>query len=176
MSDLDRSLLIEKILWEWDALSESEFETISKGLPRKIVRWLAMSHPDNRSRKTLLRLSGVSIGCDAVINHGIVIEDNYESRVEIGARASIACGVQLLAISSPNNSVLTESKSGEKMIKSSHVIVGQDAWIGAGAILLPGVEIGNRAVVASGAVVTRSCKSDVVVSGVPAREMKEIYF
>lgn len=49
------------------------------------------------------------------------------------------------------------------------VEIGGDAWIGAGAIILPGVSIGNGVIVAAGAVVSRSVDDHCVVAGVPAR-------
>ncbi len=49
------------------------------------------------------------------------------------------------------------------------VIVGDDVWIGAGAVILPGVTIGRGAVVAAGAVVTKAVEPFTIVGGVPAR-------
>ncbi len=49
------------------------------------------------------------------------------------------------------------------------VAIGEDVWIGANSMVLKGVTIGNRAVVAAGAVVTRSVPADSVVGGVPAK-------
>ena len=53
-------------------------------------------------------------------------------------------------------------------------MIGDDVWIGAHAVINPGVTLGNRVVVASGAVVTRSFGDDVVVAGVPAEVIKKI--
>ncbi|HEX6163006.1 MAG TPA: acyltransferase [Vicinamibacterales bacterium] len=52
--------------------------------------------------------------------------------------------------------------------------IGDDVWIGAGAIVLPGVRIGNGSVVAAGAVVTESVPDHVVVGGVPAKVIRSI--
>ncbi len=56
--------------------------------------------------------------------------------------------------------------------KEDSVIIGDDVWIGAGAVILPGVRIGNGAVVAAGAVVTRDIPDNYVVAGVPAKEVQ----
>ena len=53
--------------------------------------------------------------------------------------------------------------------RSDRVVVGHDVWIGHQAILLPGVTVGNGAVIAAGAVVSRDVASYSVVGGVPAR-------
>ena len=54
------------------------------------------------------------------------------------------------------------------------VRIGSDVWIGANATILPGVSIGNGAIIAAGAVVTRDVEERTVVAGVPARMMKKI--
>lgn len=52
-------------------------------------------------------------------------------------------------------------------------IVGNDVWIGEGAIILAGVTIGNGSIIAAGAVVTKSVEPYSIVAGVPAREIKK---
>ncbi len=54
------------------------------------------------------------------------------------------------------------------------VVIGDDVWIGAGAVVLKGVTIGDRSIVAARAVVTRSVPADVVVAGNPARLVKHL--
>lgn len=51
---------------------------------------------------------------------------------------------------------------------ASPVNIGNDVWIGANAVILPGVNIGNNVVVAVGAVVTKDEEDDCIVAGVPA--------
>lgn len=52
------------------------------------------------------------------------------------------------------------------------IVIGQDVWIGMGAIILPGVTLGDGSIIGAGAVVTSDVPSGVVVSGVPARLAK----
>lgn len=52
--------------------------------------------------------------------------------------------------------------------------VGVDCWIGSGSIILDGVKLGNRVVVAAGSVVTKSFEDNVVLAGVPARIIKRV--
>lgn len=49
------------------------------------------------------------------------------------------------------------------------VTIGRDVWIGAGCVILPGVEIGDGAIVAAGSIVSRSVPANTIVAGVPAR-------
>ena len=52
------------------------------------------------------------------------------------------------------------------------IIVGNDIWIGAGAVILPGVRIGDGAIVAAGAVATKDVAAYTIVGGAPARFIK----
>ncbi|WP_419485309.1 DapH/DapD/GlmU-related protein [Alistipes ihumii] len=54
------------------------------------------------------------------------------------------------------------------------VAIGDDCWIGGGAILCPGVRIGPRSVVGAGSVVVRDVEPDVVVAGNPARVVRRL--
>ncbi len=54
------------------------------------------------------------------------------------------------------------------------VIIGRNVWIGAGACILPGVEIGDDSVIAAGAVVTRSVAPRALVMGVPGRVVRRL--
>ena len=56
--------------------------------------------------------------------------------------------------------------------RAGHVTVGNDVWIGHGAVILPGVRIGNGAVVGANAVVTRDVEPYTIVAGVPARVVR----
>ena len=56
------------------------------------------------------------------------------------------------------------------------VILGNDVWIGAGAIILKGVSIGDRSIVAAGSVVTRPVPADTVVAGNPAKVVRTLVF
>lgn len=53
------------------------------------------------------------------------------------------------------------------------VTIGNDCWIGAGAIILGGVTLGDNVTVAAGAVVTRSFPGDCIIGGVPARVIRK---
>lgn len=55
-----------------------------------------------------------------------------------------------------------------------HIHIKKNAWIGAGAIILPGVTIGENSIVAAGAVVSTSVPDNTIVGGIPAKMIKEI--
>lgn len=75
----------------------------------------------------------------------------------------------------PNVSILTANHDfvNHKIIKSSPIHIGKNVWIGANAIILPGVKIGGTAVVGTGSVVTKDVEPFSVVAGNPVRFIKK---
>jgi maltose O-acetyltransferase len=65
-----------------------------------------------------------------------------------------------------------ERNSGREL--AAPITIGDNVWIGGGAIINPGITIGNNVVIASGAVVTKDFPDDVVIGGNPAKIIKKI--
>ncbi len=172
---MDRSILVNKLLFEFDLLSEEQILEIVSQLPKKIVRWLGINHPDNRTRKIFYRATGVQVGKDTVLNANVIIEDSYNHIVTIKERVSIAPGVMIIADAAPNNSNLRKIPYvKDHLIVSKKVIIEDDSWIGAGAIILPGITIGKSAIVGAGSVVTCDVEEFTVVAGSPARKIRNL--
>lgn len=108
----------------------------------------------------------ITIGKNVFINHactfldlgGITIEDD----VQIG----------------PKVNIITENHPTDpaqrKMLLLNSVLIKRNAWIGAAATILPGVTIGENAIVAAGAVVHKDVADNTIVGGIPAKVLKTI--
>ena len=59
-------------------------------------------------------------------------------------------------------------------VNMQDVTIGDNVWLGAGAMIMPGVSIGNNSVVAAGAVVTKDVPPNTLVGGVPAKKLKDL--
>jgi maltose O-acetyltransferase len=90
--------------------------------------------------------------------------------VEIGDNFMAAPKVQILTATHPVDA--TERIAGLEYGKP--VKIGNNVWVGAGAIILPGVTIGDNVTVGAGAVVTKDVPANVVVAGNPARVIRHI--
>ena len=129
-----------------------------------IVHVLAMNAPHEYLSILLYRMRGTKIGKNVYIDRGVFIEGwrpylvTIEDNVEIGPKAMI------VAIDSSYNTISQRSIP----ILYGNVTVERNAYIGAGAIILPGVTIGEYSIVAAGAVVTKDVPPHTVVAGVPA--------
>ena len=121
-------------------------------------------------RLALLRACGFAIGERVYIADGLVIVEELaeEGNVTIGDRASFGPNVTIVTSSHPNESQIRDVAP----VSRGPVVVEADAWIGAGAVILPGVRIGRGAVVGANAVVTKDVARLNVVAGQPARVIR----
>ncbi len=105
----------------------------------------------------------IRLGAGVFLNFNCVILDVVE--VTIGDRTQIGPGVQILAADHPRDPAgrATGLEFGRP------VRIGRNAWIGGGAIILPGVSIGDDALIGAGSVVTRDVPAGATAFGNPAR-------
>jgi maltose O-acetyltransferase len=106
----------------------------------------------------------LSVGEHTFIGRGVQVEVSLE--VNIGAHVLIAPGV---FVTDHNHGLRRGVCMDEQPCSAEAVRIGDDVWIGANAVILPGVTIGRGAVIGAGAVVTRDVQAATVVGGVPAR-------
>ena len=92
--------------------------------------------------------------------------------VEIGSHVNLAQGITVTALN--HNFDDTEKRIDEQGVSTNPVTIEDDVWVGANAVILPGVTIGNHCVVAAGAVVTKDVPPHSLVAGVPAKVIKKI--
>lgn len=92
--------------------------------------------------------------------------------VTIGNHVNLAQGITVTALN--HNFSEINKYIDEQGVSTTPVVIGDDVWIGANAVILPGVTIGSHSVVAAGAVVTKDVPSGCVVAGVPAKIIKRI--
>lgn len=105
----------------------------------------------------------IRLGDSVFLNFGCVILDVVA--VTIGHGTQIGSGVQILTADHPRDPELRR-----RMLEFGRPItIGANVWIGAGAIILPGVTIGDDAIVGAGSVVTRDVPTGATVMGSPAR-------
>jgi acetyltransferase-like isoleucine patch superfamily enzyme len=145
-------------------------------MPRFLYRrtmdhfWQVLSRvvPYSGLRVWMHRKRGVKIGKGVHIGPMVTIDDVYPNFVIIEDGVSIA----------GQNFILTHNKPLEYHKHLSEamlapVVIKKNAWVAIGVIILPGVTIGEGAIVASGAVVSKDVPPNTLVGGVPAKVIKE---
>jgi maltose O-acetyltransferase len=110
----------------------------------------------------------VTIGRDTTINYGVFFDTS--ARVSIGRRCDV--GMQVMFCTGTHDFGVSDRRAGQSV--SRPIVVEDGVWIGARAIVLPGVTIGRGCVIAAGAVVATSCEPDGLYAGIPARRIRDL--
>ena len=135
---------------------------------------------------TIINSANVRIGAGCLLQDRVYIRAGAEGRVRIGDRAALNSFCRLFGHGGleigedtqlgPGTLITTTDHDyrGELETRFERVIVGRRVWVGANVTILPGVEIGDFAVIGAGSVVTKSIPPRSVAVGVPARVIKEL--
>lgn len=123
----------------------------------------------------------VDFGCNIFTGDNVLINQNCTfldtNKITIGERVLIAPDVKIYTADHPVRAKerYYDIGGGNAYIctSSKPVRIGNDVWIGGGAIILPGVTIGNNVIVGAGSVVTKDIPDGVIVAGNPAKIIKE---
>src|SRR5215831_11341276 len=110
----------------------------------------------------------IALGSKVFFNFNCVVLDVM--RVEIGSNVLFGPSVQIYTATHP----LSAAERRKWLELARPVTIGSDVWVGGGAIICPGVTIGDRAVIGAGSVVTRAIPADVFAAGNPARVIRPI--
>ena len=120
--------------------------------------------------------NNIYFGNNCEVNMNCTFLDN---RIIIGNNALIAPNVQIYTAFHPTNAVErfgTPREDGSFEFcktQTAPVIIGDNVWIGGGAIIMPGVTIGNNVVIGAGSVVTKNIPDNTIAYGNPCRIIRE---
>ena len=117
---------------------------------------------------TVVHPKNVRLGDDCALNHGVFLLGQVG--IEIGDRVVLSARCMLID-GSLDSKTFVDADS--RAYANAPIRIGDGAWIGAGAIILPGVSVGELAVVGAGSVVTRDVPARTVVAGNPARIIRQ---
>lgn len=120
--------------------------------------WFTVAYPEN-----------VTVGKDFGINHGVFIL--AAGKVIIGDNVVISARAMIIDAGLDIQGFCFHYKPCHIY---SPIVIEDSAWIGAGAIILPGVRIGEKSVVAAGSVVTKSVPARTLVAGIPAVAVRDL--
>jgi maltose O-acetyltransferase len=168
--------MIAKLLHFTDQLLVAWLAEHPDFVPTRFKKVIAWTFPDATIRKIYWRHLNVEMGEGSYANPGLMVVNtmDQDAKVTIGKNVSIAPGVILVTDSSPSNSpaMMNHPEMKARLVRRAPIFVGDDAWIGAGVIILPGVTVGRGAVIGAGAVVTSDVPERAVVGGLPAKTIR----
>jgi maltose O-acetyltransferase len=112
--------------------------------------------------------TNITLGERVFFNFNCVVLD--VAPVRIGSRVLFGPAVQVYAATHP----LSAAERGTGLEAGRAVEIGDDVWVGGGAIICPGVRVGARTVIGAGSVVTRDVPEGVFAAGNPCRVVREV--
>lgn len=149
--------------------------TLVQKLIGRLDRWLGEQRRAALMSQFAACGEGVSIQLPVVINNAdhlrLGARVSINAFVHIWALGGVTIGDDTLIASHVAITSLTHDKHAELYSSSNQsrpVVIGRNVWIGAHAVILPGVSIGDGAIIGAGAVVTRDVAARTVVVGIPA--------
>jgi maltose O-acetyltransferase len=144
----------------------------------------------NRVRSLLVRAAGIAVGPGTLIGGPIRITGrsggvlqiardcwinggcHFDVSADITIEQGVSLGQEVLVVTDSHLHGDATRRAGG--LAASPVVIEQGAWIGARAVLLPGITVGSGAIVAAGAVVAADVPPDTLVGGVPARFIRAL--
>jgi acetyltransferase-like isoleucine patch superfamily enzyme len=149
--------------WTYPEYVEKTHPGPIKKFYRKSLNTIARITVFPQIRMLAYRMMGIHIGKNVFIGPDCYIDDTFPELIHIEDDVTISFRV----------TITVHGECRERgMSEVSPVIIRKNAFIGTGAIILPGVEIGEKAVVGAGAVVTKDVPSGVTAVGNPARRLE----
>lgn len=146
--------------------------SILKGVWTHSLSILTMFSFPYQMTVALHRMRGVKIGKQSHVARGVILDDRNPELIEIGKGVAVTSGVMILC----HQRDLSEYKLGMYAMhcpfKEGKVIVKDGAHLGVGCIIMPGVTIGEGAIIGAGSVVTRDIPPYCVAVGAPAKVIK----
>ena len=112
--------------------------------------------------------ANITLGSQVYFNFNCIILD--PAPVHIGSNVLFGPAVQLCTATHPLR--VSQRRTGREFARP--IEIGSDVWVGAGAIICPGVRIGSRSVIGAGSVVTRDIPADVLASGNPCKVTRQL--
>ena len=115
-------------------------------------------------------LKNVHVGKNVIFNFNVCLVDDAD--IFIGDDCLIGPGCHIITAQHPISPALRRGE--DKLQYNKPVRLGNNVWLGAGVIVLPGVTIGDNTIVAAGGVVTHDLPANVIAAGTPAKVLREI--
>jgi acetyltransferase-like isoleucine patch superfamily enzyme len=109
------------------------------------------------------------LGDKVIINDSVIIQSCENAEIVIGNNVTLSYGVKIIT----GGLVLSEKGAIQQQHEAKPITIRDNVWVGANAIILPGVNIGTGAVIAAGSVVNKDVDSYTVVAGVPANLIRK---
>lgn len=164
---MKEQVVFQNMLWEFNQLKPTDYEQKTKYMKEVFAEcgegcYIELPFHANWGGHH------VHFGSDIYVNSNLTVVD--DGHVYVGDKVMFGPNVTIATANHPINSKLREQ--GYQYNKDVHI--GENTWIGAGAIIVPGVRVGKNVVIGAGSVVTKDIPDNVVAVGNPCRVMRAV--
>lgn len=118
------------------------------------------------------RPDGVTIGDNCFLNHFVHLHNGADPDTRINFGNGVFVGPEVKCLCATHEIGTAQRRAGK--VKYGSIVVEDGVWIGAGAIILPGVRIAKGGVIGAGAVITKSTEPNGLYVGVPATRVRDL--
>ncbi len=138
-------------------------------LIKDILHIFAMQFPNDGAKVFFYRMRGTKIGKNVGIAYGVFMEEARPDLITIEDNVQIGPMAKIITHDSSYHCV-----NSNLPVRRKSVIIKKNSFLGAGSTILPGVTVGEKSIVAAGAVVTKDVPSGAIVAGIPAKRIKKV--
>ena len=112
----------------------------------------------------------ITIGTDVGISGAVI---SCTTRIDIGN--NVLVGANSRIFDSDFHPIVSDNRRYDRSnVRSAPVVIGENCWLGAGSVILPGTTLGSNVIVAAGAIVKGDFSSNVIIGGVPAKQIRSL--
>ncbi len=147
-------------------------KSILKGIWTHTLSDIAMFTFPHQVTTTVHRLRGVKIGKNSRISRNVLLDDHNPELIEIGNGVYITYGVKIICHKRDMACYTPGINPKQWPFKTAKVVLKDNCHIGIGSIIMPGVTIGEGAIIGAGSLVTHDIPPFSVAVGVPAKVVK----
>jgi len=138
------------------------------------IRMLAYNIPPSTIKNFFLKLSGIKIEKNVFVGDRVLFIDGYTKNQSITLKKNsvVSPGCILISVSWPYKSDIV--LYNKKVTKEGAILIDENAWIGAGSIILPDASLGKRSILGAGSTLTKKTKDNEIWYGSPANFKKKL--
>ncbi len=126
----------------------------------------ALFSPTSSLRAAFHRLRGVDLAPDVEVGYEVLFDNLFPERVHVGSGATISARSTILS----HDEAKAYAWGGREIVADTYI--GDGAFLGVAAVILPGVRIGARSIIGAGAIVTHDVPQETIAVGIPARVIR----
>ena len=136
-----------------------------------LLRRIAFLLPPSKLKNLTYSITGISVGKNVFIGDGVRFIDGYKTNhIKLEDNSVLSPGCILISHASTGNKIYDQEYN---LIQSGKIVIGEFAWIGSGAVVMPDVIMGSRSILGANSFLNKKIKENDIWAGSPAKFIKK---